>query len=150
MKEAAGPILVVDHDEHVRLLVGSLLESAGFTIAEAASGENALALADAVRPSLALVDVFLPGLSGYELCHRLKTELGIPVLLVSRDSRASLDKVAANLLGADDCVAKPFIMDDLLDRIRGVLEVQEVPDDDARSEDAGGDRDGVEHGRHHS
>jgi DNA-binding response OmpR family regulator len=148
MAELAGPILVVDHDEHVRLLVGSLLESAGFTVAQAETGENALSLADAVRPSLAIVDVFLPGLSGYELCHRLKTELGIPVVLVSRAARESLDKVAASLLGADDCVAKPFMMDDLLGRVRELAAAQEVPDDDAGTEHAGGDRDGVEPSRH--
>src|SRR5215211_6434836 len=100
MSDAAGPILVVDNDEGVRVLVGALLESAGFLVAAAESGENAIALAQDVRPRLALVDVFLPGLSGYELCHRLKTELGadVQVVLVSRAERESLDQVAGMLL----------------------------------------------------
>jgi two-component system, OmpR family, alkaline phosphatase synthesis response regulator PhoP len=121
MAKPGGPILVVDHDDSVRVLVSSLLESAGFAVAEAATGEAALALAGAVGPTLALVDVFLPGLSGYELCHRLKTELGVPVVLVSRPSRESLDEVAGMLVGADACVSKPFAPDDLLDRVRQVL-----------------------------
>jgi two-component system, OmpR family, alkaline phosphatase synthesis response regulator PhoP len=150
MAEPAGPIMVVDHDERVRTLVGSLLTSAGFAVAEAESGENALVLAAAVRPRLALVDVFLPGLSGYEVCYRLKTEYGIPVLLVSRTERQSVDKVAASLLGADDTVAKPLLVDDLLDLVRRVLSAQEVPDDDAGSDDAGRDRDGVQERRHQS
>jgi two-component system, OmpR family, alkaline phosphatase synthesis response regulator PhoP len=121
MADTAGPILVADHDEGMRLLVGSLLESAGFRIAEAETGEEALAIARAVNPRLALVDVFLPGLSGYELCHRLKTEYGVPVVLVSRASRQSLDQVAGMLLGADACVAKPFAPDELLDQVRSLL-----------------------------
>ena len=118
MAEAAGPILVVDHDEDVREFVGSLLEAAGFQVEEAESGENALALAGDARPQLALVDVFLPGLSGYEVCHRLKTEFHVPVVLVSRTARESVDQLAGMLLGADACVAKPFLADDLLNRVR--------------------------------
>ncbi len=121
MANAGGPILVVDHDQGVRVLIASLLESAGFRVAEAETGEGALALASTVRPRLALVDVFLPGLSGYEVCHRLKTEFHVPVVLVSRPSRESLDQVAGMLLGADACVAKPFAPDDLLDRVRRLL-----------------------------
>jgi two-component system response regulator ResD len=121
MAHAAGPILVVDHDERTRVLVGALLESAGFHVAEAESGETALTLATATRPQLALVDVFLPGLSGYEVCHRLKAELGVLVVLVSRESRQALDQVAGMLLGADACVAKPFVPDDLLQRVRELV-----------------------------
>lgn len=121
MNDAAGPILVVDHDDRTRGLAGSVLESAGFGVAEAETGEIALALARAVRPRLALVDVFLPGLSGYELCFRLKTEFGVPVVLVSRASREALDQVAAMLLGADACLSKPFMDDDLLDRVRQLV-----------------------------
>lgn len=121
MADASGPILVVDDDEGVRARVGALLESAGFRVAKAESGENALALAHELHPRLALVDVFLTGLSGYELCHRLKTEFDVPVVLVSRAERESLDEVAAMLVGADACVAKPFAPDELVDRVRQLL-----------------------------
>jgi DNA-binding response OmpR family regulator len=121
MADAAGPILVVDNDDSVRVLVSSLLESAGFAVAEAETGEAALALARTAGAVLALVDVFLPGLSGYEVCHRLKTEFGVPVVLVSRTSRESLDQVAGMLVGADACIAKPFAPDDLLDRVRQLV-----------------------------
>ena len=121
MANAAGPIMVVDDDDGTRVLVGALLESAGFAVAEAGTGETALALAGTARPQLALVDVFLPGLSGYEVCHRLKTEFHVPVVLVSRPARESLDQLAGMLLGADACVAKPFMADDLLDRVRQLL-----------------------------
>jgi DNA-binding response OmpR family regulator len=149
--DEAGPILVVDHDDGVRVRISSLLESAGFGTAEAETGEIALALARAVRPRLALVDVFLPGLSGYEVCHRLKTEFGVPVVLISRATRESLDEVAGMLLGADDCVTRPLLADELLDRVRQVLSTaKEVPDDDRGADDARGDGDGVEKRRHQS
>ncbi len=152
MVEGVGPILVVDHDDGVRVIVSELLEAAGFGTAEAETGEIALALARAVQPRLVLVDVFLPGLSGYEVCHRLKTEFGsaLPVVLVSREPRQALDQIAGMLLGADDCVTKPILADELLDRVRQLLAAQEVPDDDGRAGDAGGDRDGIENRRHQS
>jgi DNA-binding response OmpR family regulator len=112
--------MVVDHDDGMRVLVSELLEAAGFAVAEAGTGETALSLAGAARPQLALVDVFLPGLSGYEVCHRLKAA-GVPVVLVSRTSRESLDQVAGMLLGADACVAKPFSPDELLERVRELV-----------------------------
>jgi DNA-binding response OmpR family regulator len=121
MASAAGPILVVDFDDDSRTLIRSLLESSGFAVVEAGSGENALTLARAFVPLLALVDVFLPTLSGYEVCHRLTTEVGVPVVLVSRTSREPLDQVAGLLVGADGCVSKPFTPDDLLDRVRQLL-----------------------------
>jgi DNA-binding response OmpR family regulator len=153
LMDEAGPILVVDQDDGVRVLVSSLLAAAGFGTAEAETGEIALALARAVRPRLALVDVYLPGLSGYEVCHRLKAEFGaaVPVVLVSRETREKLDEVAGMLLGADDCMTKPFLADELLDRVRQLLLTsKEVPGDDRRAEDAGEDGDGIEERRHQS
>ena len=154
MADSAGPIMVVDQDDGTRLLLGALLESAGFRVAAAETGETALTLARAARPSLALVDVFLPGLSGYEVCHRLKTEFGASVVLVSRTSRQSLDQIAGMLLGADACVSKPFIPDVLLDRVRellgGGLPPDEVPDEDGRAHGPGANGDGVQERRHQS
>jgi two-component system, OmpR family, alkaline phosphatase synthesis response regulator PhoP len=122
MAHEAGPILVVDPDHSTRAFIRALLESAGLCVVDAATGERALTLGRKRRPRLALVDVFLPGLSGYEVCHRLKTELGIPVVILSRSARESLDEVAGLLLGADACLAKPFAPDDLLDKVRQLLD----------------------------
>jgi DNA-binding response OmpR family regulator len=97
--------------------------------------------------------VYLPGLSGYEVCHRLKAEFGaaVPVVLVSRAPREKLDEIAGMLLGADDCLTKPFLADELLDRVRQLLlTAEEIPDDDRSADDACGDRDDLEEGRHQS
>lgn len=124
MADEAGPFLVVDDDEGARVDISSLLEAAGFETAEAETGEAALALAREVQPRLAFVDVYLPGLSGYEVCHRLKAEFGdaLPVVLVSRERREDLDRVAGALLGADDCVTSPVSRDELLSVIKRLLE----------------------------
>jgi DNA-binding response OmpR family regulator len=124
MAEEAGPILVVDGDDGARLLISSLLAAAGFGTAEAASGEAGLALARAVRPRLALVDVFLPGLSGYEVCRSLKTEFGegLPVVLVSRGPRQDVDRLAGALLGADDCVPASLLAEELLPVVRRLVD----------------------------
>jgi DNA-binding response OmpR family regulator len=124
MTDEAGPILVVDDDEGARVGISSLLEAAGFETAEAETGEAALTLAREVQPRLAFVDVYLPGLSGYEVCHRLKAEFGeaLPVVLVSRERREDLDRVAGALLGADDCVTSPVSRDELLSVIERLLE----------------------------
>jgi DNA-binding response OmpR family regulator len=124
MADEAGPILVVDDDDGARRGITSLLESAGFETAEAETGEAALALARALQPRLALVDVYLPGLSGYEVCHRLKAEYGeaLPVVLVSREQREDLDRVAGGLLGADDCLTSPVSGDELLSIVGRLIE----------------------------
>ena len=126
MANDAGPILVVDDDEDGRARLSSLLAAAGFGTAEAATGEAALPLARQIEPSLALVDVYLPGLSGYEVCHRLKSEFGpsFPVVLVSRNRRRDLDRVAGALLGADDCVSAPVSGDELLPLLERLLVAQ--------------------------
>ena len=123
MADEAGPILVVVGDEDVRTLLSSLLASAGFGTAQAESGEDAIALARTVQPRVALVDVYLPGLSGYEVCHRLKTEFGssLSVVLVSRKQREELDRVAGALLGADDCVSTPVMASELLAVVRRLV-----------------------------
>ena len=123
MAADAGPILVVDDDEDGRSRLSALLEAAGFGTAEAVTGEAALPLARELEPCLALVDVYLPGLSGYEVCHRLKSEFGpsFPVVLVSRERRRDLDRAAGALLGADDCVSAPVTSDELLPLLERLL-----------------------------
>ena len=148
--------MVVDHDDGMRVLVSELLEAAGFAVAEAGTGETALSLAGSARPQLALVDVFLPGLSGYELCHRLKVELG------SRRSRlADIARVAGpGRRNAARCgrLRREAVLPGRAVRARAGarqpppsgLAPDEVPDDDARPDDARGDRNGVQERRHQS
>jgi DNA-binding NarL/FixJ family response regulator len=105
--------------EHVRVV----LESAGFTVLEAVSGEEALRMAKAREPSLVLLDVHLPGFSGYEICRSLREDHGqrMGIIFLSGSKTDSIDRAAGLGLGADDYVLKPFEPDELVARVRAVL-----------------------------
>ena len=121
--QARQSILLVDDDDGVRALLDEVFTAAGFTALTAASGEEALEVAVSARPALVVLDVSLPGCSGYEVCRRLREMLGqtIGIVFVSGERTESLDHVAGLLIGADDYVAKPFQPDELVARVRAVL-----------------------------
>jgi two-component system, OmpR family, response regulator PrrA len=120
---AAGKVLVVDDDGAFRELVGGILARAGYRVTEAASGEEALETARRGQPDVVLLDVRLPGLSGHEVCRKLRSELDdtLPVLFVSGERVESFDRVAGFLVGGDDYLVKPFAPDELLERIRALV-----------------------------
>ncbi|HMI90657.1 MAG TPA: response regulator transcription factor [Polyangiales bacterium] len=120
---AAAPILVADPDEPDRALVGSVLARGGFRPVLAASGEDALALAFAEQPQLAVLEVRLGDMSGYEVCRELRETLGpaVGIVFVSGDRTEPSDRVAGLMLGADDYLAKPVMGDELLARVRAVV-----------------------------
>jgi DNA-binding NarL/FixJ family response regulator len=116
-------VLVVDDDDDLRGLVRRVLERAGFAVVEAQDGDAALRAADETPLHLALLDVVLPGMSGYELFEALRERLDkeLPVIFVSGVRTDHYDRVAGLLLGADDYVVKPFDPDELVARIRRSL-----------------------------
>ena len=106
-------ILVVDDDLHIGNLLEEILTQAGYGVARAYSGTEALLLSEEVQPDLVLLDLMLPGLSGEELLPRLD---GVPVIVLS--AKAGVDsKVDMLLGGAADYVTKPFDTKELLARI---------------------------------
>jgi DNA-binding NarL/FixJ family response regulator len=119
---ACGRILVVDDDAGVRRLVCSTLEEAGFSPLAAGDAAGALAAASGNVVDLAIVDVNLPRVSGYELCRRLKEARStLPVIFVSGVRTEWYDRVGGLLLGADDYLLKPFVLDELVARVRCLL-----------------------------
>jgi DNA-binding NarL/FixJ family response regulator len=117
------PVLVADGDPVSRALIVALLERIGSTPHEAATGHEALALAESVSPALVILDVSLPGITGYEVCHELRDRFGadLPLVFLSGDRVEPMDRVAGLLIGADDYLVKPFDPDELLVRVRGLL-----------------------------
>jgi two-component system nitrate/nitrite response regulator NarL len=95
----------------------------GWETLAAATGEEALAAAHRQRPDLVLLDVCLPGLTGYEVCRELRDELGdeLPIVFVSGERTDSYDRVSGLLLGADDYLVKPLDPNELLARVRRLL-----------------------------
>ncbi len=129
--QAKRSILLVDDDEGMRALLMEIFSAAGFTALTAASGEEALELAASDKPALVVLEVSLPGCSGYEVCSRLRQTFGqtIGIVFLSGGRTESLDHVAGLLLGADDYVTKPFDPDQLVARVRAILRrgAHEVP-----------------------
>jgi DNA-binding NarL/FixJ family response regulator len=115
-----GKILVVDDDKAFREFVTGLLDVAGYATAEAGTGKEAIDAAQKGRPALVLLDVKLPGVSGFEICRQLKDQFGrdLPVFLISGVRAEAFDRAAGLLIGADDYLTKPVDPDELLARIR--------------------------------
>ena len=104
-------------------MLAVVFRRAGYEVCEAANGEGALETAGSEHLTLVVLDVCLPGISGYEVCHELKAEFGekLPIILMSGQRIESLDRVAGLLVGADDYLVKPFAPDELLIRVRKLI-----------------------------
>ena len=115
-----GSILIVDDDANYRASVAAVLDRVGYETAEAGSGEEALRSVRNRRPSCVLLDVMLPGVTGYAVCRELRDEYGeaLPIIFVTGERTEPSDRVAGLLLGADDYVVKPFDPDELVARVR--------------------------------
>jgi len=113
-------ILVVDDEPQIRRVLRSTLSFRGYTISEAASGEEALERIRKLKPDLILLDVNLPGMSGVEACREIRRFTDAPIIILTVRS-AERDKVMALDAGADDYVTKPFGIEELLARVRASL-----------------------------
>jgi two-component system OmpR family response regulator len=114
-------ILVVDDEPHIREIVGSYLAREGHTVSFAGDGDTALATAHEEQPDLIVLDVMLPGRSGFDVLRELRTT-GSPaavILLTARDD--VIDRVAGLEIGADDYVTKPFEPREVVARVGAVL-----------------------------
>jgi DNA-binding response OmpR family regulator len=120
---AQRPVLIAEDDEQLRALLAELLLRSGHDVREAGDGEAAVAAALLERPSVVVLDVGLPLLSGYDVCGRLREAYGetVGVIFISGEQTESYDRVAAFLLGADDFLVKPFAEDELLVRVRSLM-----------------------------
>ena len=113
-------ILVVDDKSSVRNLVRDFLESEGFRVVVSSNGEEALYSARREKPNLILLDIMMPGMSGYEFLKTYRKERVTPVILLTAKMEET-DKVLGLELGADDYITKPFGMKELVARINAVL-----------------------------
>ena len=116
-------VLIADDDDDIRALVGFRLQRVGYDVVAAVDGAEALALALEHRPALALLDVSMPKLDGYEVTRRIRadeTTRAMPVILLT--ARAQEADVARGFeTGADDYVKKPFSPQELAARVQAIL-----------------------------
>jgi len=126
----AGRVLIVEDDEAIGRGLENVLVERGFTVQRCTHGGRALVAADADRPDLVLLDLGLPDIDGVEVCRRLRRgSPGLPiVVLTARD--AEMDIVLGLNAGADDYIAKPFRLGELLARIGALLRRTAPPGDD--------------------
>ncbi|HEU5022221.1 MAG TPA: response regulator transcription factor [Bryobacteraceae bacterium] len=117
-------ILVIDDDDSLRDTIGILLEREGFRAILAADGQTGLDQAILAKPSLIITDLRLPGLTGVEVCKRLRSSGVLTPIIVLSAIGEEIDKVLLLEIGADDYVVKPFGTRELLARIRAVLRRQ--------------------------
>ena len=113
-------ILVVEDEEPLADTLRYNLEREGFSVTVAADGRRALELLRAEQPSLVILDLMLPEMSGLDVCRAIRADSAVPIIMVTaKDSEA--DKVAGLELGADDYVTKPFSVRELVSRVRANL-----------------------------
>src|ERR1700738_3841125 len=120
MSKSGASILVVDDEREIVRALHRALKAHGYSVHTASNGEEAVEVATSLRPDLVLLDLLLPGMSGLEVCRRMRAESNVPIIVLSVKD-AERDKVEALDLGADDYVAKPFGIDEVLARIRVAL-----------------------------
>lgn len=113
-------ILIAEDDGDIRGLLRLYLEGEGFRVVEAADGQAALDLARTENPDMAILDVMMPQLNGYEVTRALRRYSDIPILILSAKSQDN-DKILGLNLGADDYVTKPFNPVEIVARVKAQL-----------------------------
>lgn len=132
-------VLVVDDEPDITALVAYHLARAGYRVSTAANGTDALAAVKDERPSLVVLDLMLPGLSGYEVIEQIRADeatADVPVLMLTARKDEG-DRVKGLTLGADDYLTKPFSPQELVLRIGAILRRVRTPSGNANTVVAG-------------
>jgi len=111
-------VLVVDDDAKILRFVRTSLTLAGYEVVTATTGEEALQLQKSKKPDVMLLDIFMPGMDGFEVLRRLRATSELPVIVFSAHASAAGEALG---LGANDFLAKPFMPDELAKRIEHIL-----------------------------
>ena len=113
-------ILIAEDDADIRDLLKLYLEGEGFRVVEVDNGADALALAREQTPDMAILDIMMPKMNGFELTRALRKYSDVPILILSAKSQDN-DKILGLNLGADDYIAKPFNPVEIVARVKAQL-----------------------------
>jgi DNA-binding response OmpR family regulator len=117
---ASAKVLVVEDEEPLRFTLAHNLKREGYDVITAARGDDGLRIAREERPDLIVLDVMLPGMDGIQVCRLLRRDTDVPIIMLTALGGEN-DRVAGLDVGADDYMAKPFGVRELLARIRALL-----------------------------
>ena len=126
-------ILIVEDDTTLLDVLKYNLAKEGYSVITTVDGVQALEIARTEKPNLIVLDIMLPGLSGFEVCRILRKEMTIPILMLTA-KQEEIDKVVGLEIGADDYMTKPFSMRELLARVRALLRRTELVKEQASPE----------------
>lgn len=113
-------IMIVDDDIHICELIRLYLEKEKYTTVIVNDGLEAVQTFNEVNPDLVLLDIMLPGLDGWQVCRKIRSNSNVPIIMLSAKSE-TFDKCLGLELGADDYISKPFETKEVLARIKAVL-----------------------------
>ncbi|WP_146547760.1 response regulator transcription factor [Rummeliibacillus suwonensis] len=113
-------LLIVDDDCHIRELLQLFLKKEGFDLYEASDGVEAMTLLDKIKIDLAIIDIMMPNMDGWQLCKEIRDFSDIPILMLTAKGETA-QKVKGFSLGADDYLVKPFEPIELVMRVKALL-----------------------------
>src|SRR6186713_958312 len=130
-------LLVVEDDAHIRLGLCDALRAEGYDVTECCHGTEAIALVRQRTPDLVVLDIMLPGKSGYDVCREVRAAKSrVPILMLTAKGQ-EIDKVIGLELGADDYVTKPFGVRELIARVHALLRRGQSAGAESESENNG-------------
>lgn len=121
MTDIKTKILVVEDEESIRRFIILNLSAVGYEVGEADTGEKALAMSSSFRPDVMVLDLMLPGISGFEVCRRVREMRPETFIIMLTAKSQDADKIFGLELGADDYLIKPFNPLELIARIKALL-----------------------------
>src|SRR2546421_2955356 len=113
-------VLVADDEKNILQLARMYLQAEGFTVETAGNGREALEKVRIARPDLLVLDLMMPGIDGWEVCRKLRSEGDLPIIMLTARGD-DVDKIVGLELGADDYMTKPFNPRELVARVKAVL-----------------------------
>jgi CheY-like chemotaxis protein len=121
--EATPVVLVADDEPSMLALVGQHIKTMGYKVLEASDGEQAWALAQEHLPDLVILDVMMPGMSGWEVCRKIREDIALAhtAIIMLTGIGENLNELTSPLYGADSYIDKPFAFPELDEKVRGAL-----------------------------
>ena len=116
-------ILVVDDEPNIVLSLEFLMEQAGYSVTTAEDGEQALACVESSTPDLILLDISLPGISGFDVLEQLRAQTAterLPIIMLTAHGR-EVEREKGMAMGADDYITKPFSTQSLVEKVRQLI-----------------------------